>query len=166
MLSGQYIFDKASAVEVKNKTVGIEAGISSITVAALTGIPIGGSVDIKGIDKRLVVGIKWEDKLVWAAQYRLLDIDYLRITAADPRAQLPNIVPLSETMSVGRLRNDNDADNAFQVRFIGGKSIETGRVTGIDAAKKEEEYAAALLKAIEELESLEEGKEETEEEVN
>jgi len=150
MLSGQYLLDNASALNVETAKVGIEAGVSSTTVGALTGIPIGGSIDI-GSDKKLVVGNKWGETLVWAAQYRLLDVRYLRVEADKLAVSLPNVLPLSETFSKGKLRNDTTVDNAFQLGVLGDEKIVEA---GSGDSKEAEQYTTQLEKAIAQLESF------------
>jgi hypothetical protein len=155
MLTGQYILEHASSTTVLSKELGATVRLSSEAVAALTAVPIGFSFEV---DEKtsLKVDMKLDEPHVWAAQWRLLDLKYLKVTG-DSEAELPNTIAFSDYVSVGQLRDSTDFKNAFSVEVALDEEVDVG---ASENDKQEElKYMAELEKAIEEVSAFEESDE-------
>jgi hypothetical protein len=75
LLTGVYIMEDARTFTVIKKEKSLSAGISASTVAALTSVAVGASIDI-GATPALRTNAIVSGRCVWAAQYRQLDINY------------------------------------------------------------------------------------------
>ncbi|KAF2148560.1 hypothetical protein K461DRAFT_324871 [Myriangium duriaei CBS 260.36] len=147
MLTGQYILNNASAVQIESRSTGGSAAISSSLVGTLTGLPIGGSVDL-GHEKKAVVKAKWTDSLVWAAQYQLLDIDYTIATQNQAIRPPPNVVPLADVVSNGTLRGGKTDSNAF---ILNVRALESSNPPEDETSEETQIYDSTLEQSIAEL---------------
>jgi hypothetical protein len=63
-------------IEVVSKLPSLEADLSAVTLAAVLGIPVGGSMTV-GPKTQLKSNMFMDGELVWAAQWRRLDVKYM-----------------------------------------------------------------------------------------
>lgn len=104
----------------RGRSTKVSAGVASAIVGAMSGVPIGGSVDLD-------VGSSWEmatqvaEPHVWAAQFRLLDVRFLKIGKGGiDDVKLPASMGLyRDVMSVNTARGGE------------GRSIELGLAQGV-----------------------------------
>ena len=151
MLTGQYIFEHASSTTVVGNELGATVGISSEAMAALTAVPLGFSFKV---DEKtsLKVEMKLDKDHVWAAQWRLLDLKYLKATE-EKESKLPNAIAFSDSVCAGHLRDSTDFNNAVSV---GLAPDEEDDAQNSENKKQEELYNMAVLdKAIEDVSSFE-----------
>jgi hypothetical protein len=150
MCTGLYLLEGTRVFTVSKKSLDTSVSINSVTIAALTGIPIGGSIKISP-ETSLTVSSVSEEQLVWAAQYRKLDAKYIRLGDGET-ATLPNILTLyQDVTSDGTLRRDDKEEmNAVQID-VGGETDEEAQEKEGDSIS-EEGYYERLEKAIREFE--------------
>lgn len=150
MCTGLYLLEDTRVLTVSKRSLDTSVSISSATTAALTGVPIGGSIKISP-ETSLTVSSASEEQLVWAAQYRKLDAKYIRLRDGET-ATLPNILTLyQDVTSDGPLRKDDDEEmNAVQIDVIGETDEEAQEKEGDSIS--EEVYYERLEKAIREFE--------------
>lgn len=87
-LTGLYEFEDVKAFESESSNPSFNASIGSALVAALSGVPIGGSVDLKAW-KTIKEGTETKGPAVWAAQYQRLDVAYFRKKESATAPSLP-----------------------------------------------------------------------------
>lgn len=88
-----------------------KAGISSATVAALTTIPIGGSVQLDH-NSEIKARMEMPGENVWAARYHLLDTTFVKLKRGH-KASLPVSIALHpDITSKGSLRKTDDEEIA------------------------------------------------------
>jgi hypothetical protein len=96
-LTGIYVLDDARTFASSTREPEVSAGISSATVTALTGVPLGGSIEISH-NVTLSTDMIVNGNFVWAAQYQRLKINFFwpweEITVLQS-------VPLYNTFSTG-----------------------------------------------------------------
>lgn len=118
MLSGQYLLDDAKNMVLKQKETKGEAGMTSVTIAALTGIPVGGSIGLTN-STEITANMQIEGRRVWAARYHLLDTKYIQVVGNMPA--LPTIIRLyPDILSKGHVRGTND-ESTVDVSIADGK---------------------------------------------
>jgi hypothetical protein len=114
MCTGLYLLEGTKVFTVSNKKLNTSVGLSAVTISALTGVPLGGSIKISP-DTTLEMESVSEERLVWAAQYRKLDAKYIRLGDGE-EATLPNILSLyPDITSDGTLRDETEELNEVQV---------------------------------------------------
>ena len=78
LLTGLYVLEGARTLVSRGRSTNVSAGVASSIIGALSGVPVGVSVSLE-------VGSSWEmttqvpEPHVWAAQFRLLDVRYLKM---------------------------------------------------------------------------------------
>lgn len=117
LLTGIYRLENVHVCEVSSKEPVASVNISAEAVAALTGIPVGGSVNL-GHSARLKVSVKWPNTLVWAAQYQRVRARYHDGNDSSPEQVLPNRLTMSlypDIFSKGQLRNTGTAGPTAEI---------------------------------------------------
>jgi hypothetical protein len=115
-LTGLFELSDVTAATVVNKNPSVSFGISSALVAALSGVPIGGSIEI-GQNFTVTCDNKYPGKGVWAAQYQLINSrPVLRVESdEDPPMNYVELYP-DYTYAEGRVLGDEDGeDDAFEL---------------------------------------------------
>jgi hypothetical protein len=148
MCTGLYLMESTKVFIVSKRSLDTSVGISSVTISALTGIPIGGSIKISP-EMSLAVSSVSEEQLVWAAQYRKLDANYIRLGEGE-KATFPNVLTLyQDVTSRGPLRKgDVEEMNAVQIA-VSGETDDEAQQNEVDSVS-EEVYYERLEKAIRE----------------
>jgi len=75
LLTGVYVIEEARTLAVVTREPQVSVGLGSIPIAALTGLPIGGSFDV-GKSTSIRVDMVQKGPSVWAAQYMRLRVNY------------------------------------------------------------------------------------------
>jgi len=115
-LTGLFELSDVTAATVVKKNPSVSFGITSALVAALSGVPIGGSIEI-GRDFTVTCDTKSPGKGVWAAQYQLVNSrPVLRVEQdEDPPLNYVELYP-DYTYAKGRVLGDDDEeDDAFEL---------------------------------------------------
>ena len=73
MLTGYYLLKDAQITQGRSKEASATANVDSTTAAAAGGIPVGGGLDLS-ISKGATTSMQSKGWLVWAAQWRALDV--------------------------------------------------------------------------------------------
>ena len=118
-LTGLYELEDVKAFESESSNPSFNAGISSTLVAALSGVPIGGSVDLKAW-KTIKEGTEMKGPDVWAAQYQRLDVAYFKTkesTTTEP--SLPVHIELLADFSrpAGERRSDKEKADGVAINL-------------------------------------------------
>jgi len=114
MCTGLYILKDTRIFTVSSRDVRASVGVSAATITALVGVPIGGSVKISP-HASLEMGSASDEELVWAAQYRRLQVKYIRLGDGE-EAKLPGSIALyPDVISDGTLRGESEEANAVQI---------------------------------------------------
>jgi hypothetical protein len=111
MLTGRYLLKDARSMVIYNHNPVGKIGICSATVAALTGVPIGGSVQLdhnSGIKARM----EMPGENVWAARYHLLDTTFVKMKTGDKPSLPVSIALHPDITSKGTLRKTDDNEVA------------------------------------------------------
>ena len=115
-LTGLFALSRVTATTVSRHNPAASVGISSAVVAACTSVPIGASIEVSR-----EFSAKWDgfdsDKLVWAAQYQLINMCPV-VKVADDKTAPINYLELypDYTYSSGHvLAGDEDEDDAFEL---------------------------------------------------
>lgn len=103
MLTGVYILNNAKTFVLRNRNPAGNVGVSSATVAALTGVPVGGSIRLSH-DSTAQAQMEMTGENVWAARYHLLGAEYVK-SDGNGQPSLPNTITLHiDITSEGTLR--------------------------------------------------------------
>jgi len=146
MLTGIYRLEGASVFCLESRSRTAAVGVSSVTIGALVGMPIGGGFEV-GPEHSLRVREELRGPHVWAARYRRLDIDYIRITEHDPMPALSKTISLfPNILSAGHLRNPGEYPNAASVHLHDAESVQM--LEPCEDAGSSEEYNKALEEAM------------------
>jgi hypothetical protein len=164
MLTGYYELKGTRCYEMKSSKPGILAGIASSTLAALTGVPVGGSIDLGSGTSMVEQGVGLDEPHIWAAQYRRLDVKYIMARSGQTEPHLPTSFGLLANVSDGALRGyDGSEIKSAQLALhnhhdLSGKSTSsqaTGVEDRVEVEQIEEEnqvdYDKALDSEIEDL---------------
>jgi hypothetical protein len=143
-LTGLFELSGVTAATVMKKNPSAGFGISSALVAALSGVPIGGSIEI-GQNFTVICDNKYPGKGVWAAQYQLINSrPVLRVESdEDPPMNYVELYP-DYTYAKGRVLGDEDGeDDAFELE------VEPVGDEDIDVDSFDDEYWKAYREAEE-----------------
>ncbi|KAJ9655818.1 hypothetical protein H2201_008720 [Coniosporium apollinis] len=162
MLTGLYELERTRCYMMKSSETGTSAGISSIAVAAMTGVvPVGGGFDLGSGHKLEKQNIALDEPHVWAAQYRQLEASYLHVKNDKKEPKLPETFALyPDVLSEGVLRKGAEDDfNAFTVSLqIGDEHMnETDTSQRRDESEQlinDDEYDKELEEALIDLQDL------------
>jgi hypothetical protein len=149
MCTGLYLLEGTRMFTVSSKNLNTSVGVSAATIGALAGVPIGGSVKINP-DTSLKMEAIYQERLVWAAQYRKIDAKYIRLRDGE-MPTLPNVLSLyQDVSSEGILRDESDETNAVEI-VVGGEGDDVGQDNQGDQVS-EKVYYERLTEAISDLE--------------
>lgn len=143
-LTGLFELSDVTAATVVKKNPSVSFGISSALVAALSGVPIGGSIEI-GQSFTVTCDNKYPGKGVWAAQYQLINSrPVLRVESdEDPPMNYVELYP-DYTYAKGRvLGSKDDEGDAFELE------VEPAGYEDIDVNSFDDEYWEAYREAEE-----------------
>ena len=105
MLTGLYELKNASMCEIHSNEPNASIHASAEAITALTGVPVGGAVEI-GNSSSLKVQLQWPKPLVWAAQYQEVDARYIKEPTEEQTSPQPLTFSLyPDRFSKGMLRN-------------------------------------------------------------
>jgi hypothetical protein len=145
MCSGLYLLEDTRVFTVSRKNMKTSVGVSPLNIGTLAGIPIGGSIKVSP-ETSFEMGAHSEDRLVWAAQYRKLDVKFIKLKDGE-EATLPNILPLyPDITSDGTLRGEPGEVNAVQIE-VNSEADDQSQKNQRDPIS-EKEYYERLSKAI------------------
>lgn len=114
MCTGLYLLEDTRMFTVSSKKLNTSVGVSAVTISALAGVPLGGSIKISP-DMSLKMEAVYQERLVWAAQYRKIDAKYIRLRDGEV-PMLPNILSLyQDVTSEGSLRDEFNEPNAVEL---------------------------------------------------
>lgn len=149
MCTGLYLLERTKVFTISRHKINTSIGLDSTSIAALSGVPIGGSLTISP-EASLEVGSVSEQRLVWAAQYRKLQAKYVKLDGGE-ETTLPRTLPLyPDVTSNGTLRDHSDELKAVQIE-VGEEGKDEHEETEEDSLEKER-YYEHLAMAIEEFE--------------
>jgi hypothetical protein len=141
MLTGQYILEDAKSLVISGSDWNIKLGISPATVAALTGVPVGGSLGL-GHNCEIKGRMQMPGKCVWAAMYHLLDTNFVSLATGQSQS-LPKCIQLwPDITSKGRLRK---VDDSTKVNVIVAKDEVAGKGSTADHEDLVEKLEALAL---------------------
>jgi hypothetical protein len=134
---------------LSSKNLNTSVGVSAATIGALAGAPLGGSIKINP-DTSLKMESVYQERLVWAAQYRKIDAKYIRLRDGE-MPTLPNILSLYQDISnEGTLRGESDEPNAVQI-VVSTETDDAGQDNQGDQVS-EKVYYGRIAEAIFDLE--------------
>jgi hypothetical protein len=149
MCTGLYLLEGTKLFTVSRKDRKVSVGVSPLSIGILAGIPVGGSIKVSP-ETSFEMGSMSEERLVWAAQYRKLDVKHIKLKDGE-EATLPNVLPLyPDITSDGVLRGEAEELNAVQIEInaeTDGQSQENQ-----EDPVSEKEYYDRLARAITEFE--------------
>jgi len=126
-------------------------GIDALTVGALSGVPIGGSISIKP-NELLHVEFATKQRLVWAAQFQRLDVKYLKLEAGKQEPTLPCTLRLyPDIFGVGSVVRGAPSELPYASLQL---LDEEESLENVDDTEEVSEYSHALKEAIEDLEEF------------
>lgn len=157
MLTGMYIFEDATVFHIKKQSIesSVAGGGSSNTVFDLMSIPVGASISV-GRNGYLESRASFSGSHVWAAQYRLLEIKYLRVEPGQDFAELPSSILLYPNLtSHGDLRGSPVASTAYkaQINIAEGEVLHS-EMENQDLSDEEKKYMSYLEDEIELIEEF------------
>lgn len=107
MLTGFYELTGTRCYEMRKDEQGASAGARSRAVAELTGVRLGGSLDLGSGFSMIEQGVGLDTPHIWAAQYRRLDVKYLDAKAKQLETKLSKQFRLlPDSTSRGPLRGE------------------------------------------------------------
>jgi hypothetical protein len=157
MCTGLYLFEGTQIYTVSGKSLDVAMGISPATIGALSGVQVGGSVQVNP-ESSWTLSSTSEERLVWAAQYRKLDLKYIRV-GRDETAALPKVLTLYPDMaSEGALRRVKKDDmNAVRIDINEGREKDDEAQIEREDTVLEETYYKRLEETIRKFEEEFEG---------
>ncbi|KAH8749820.1 hypothetical protein BGZ57DRAFT_1010460 [Hyaloscypha finlandica] len=152
-LTGLFELNDVTAATVVKKNPSVSFGISSALVAALSGVPLGGSIEISQ-NFTITCDNKYPGKGVWAAQYQLINSrPVLRVESdEDPPMNYVELYP-DYTYAEGRVLGGEDGeDDAFELEVepVGDEDINVDSFDGEywEAYREAEEITKNLNKLV------------------
>ena len=109
MCTGLYQFEGTRVFTTRKKTFNASVGVDPVTIGALAGAPVGGSIQISP-DTSLETGSASEERLVWAAQWRKVKARYMRSEDVE-EATLSNVLSLYVDVTSSGILRDDDGDD-------------------------------------------------------
>jgi hypothetical protein len=152
MVTGLYLLEDVKVVRATNKNPSASVGIDALTVGALSGVPIGGSISVKPNHELMKVEFATKQRLVWAAQFQRLDVKYLKLEAGQKELTLPCTLQLNpEILSVGSVLRSAPRESLYaSLQLLDGEES----LENVEEPEEDSEYSHALKEAIEGLEEL------------
>jgi hypothetical protein len=149
MLTGLYILEDVKISHAGTKRTQSSLGIDATTMAAATSVPLGASVKIHPEDS-IKVELTTKDRLIWAAQYHMLEARYIRVKSGEKNPEPPSTFPLyPDVLSTG-YGVRGDAKVSFgHVSIKGGPENDTSEG---DEPEESRAYGNDLGEAIADLE--------------
>jgi hypothetical protein len=141
------------ALVVHGDDSSLKMGISSAAIAALSGVPVGGSVTL---DPKTTIKAEFEMKgrNIWATQYQMVDVQYIRIEEWQGN-MIPSRIQLHHDTTRLRegVRADNKEPNCVEAKMLDvdqgvDESMDEG--SGSDEWDEKEEAYWKALKVAEE----------------
>ena len=128
-LTGLIELNDVTALTVTKTNPSANTGISSALIGSLTGVPVGGSVNV---DKNYTATCESKNpgKMVWAAQYQLVKVKPV-VKKTTPGSQTPiNYVDMypDQTYAKGAVLGDGK-EEAFELE-LADVAVQGGRVEG------------------------------------
>ena len=77
MLTGLYLLEGTRTAVSRGRSVDVTTGVSSALVGAMSGVPIGASVNL-GVGSSWEMAMQVAEPHVWAAQFRLVDAKFMK----------------------------------------------------------------------------------------
>ncbi|KAH8704767.1 hypothetical protein BGW36DRAFT_412936 [Talaromyces proteolyticus] len=154
MLTGVYILDDAAVLSISKRDLHTSIGIGSNTLFDLMTVPVGGSIGL-GSSSYLESRMSFTGSHVWAAQYRLLDIRYIKIEPGQDSVDLPSQILLyPKITSHGVLRGSPSASQADQAHVcIAAEDSSDTEMQKLDRSE-DEEYNSLLDEEIQFMEDI------------
>ncbi|KAJ5176760.1 uncharacterized protein N7482_002637 [Penicillium canariense] len=145
LLTGLYLLEGARTIVSMGQSSEISVGVSSAIIGALSGVPVGGSVSL-GVGSSWEMAMEVSDPHVWAAQYRLLDVHFIKMGKGGVEGvKLPTTMGLyRDIMSVNTARGGEG--NSIKLGLEDTES-EEGAADDQDSTELEE-YEQWLEEAI------------------
>ncbi|EED15878.1 conserved hypothetical protein [Talaromyces stipitatus ATCC 10500] len=157
MLTGMYIFEDATVLHIKKQSIesSVAGGGLHNTVLDLMSIPVGASICV-GRNEYLESRASFSGSHVWAAQYRLLEIKYLRVEPGQDFAELPSSILLYPNLtSQGDLRGSPVASTAYKAQFnIAEGEVLSSEMERLDLQDEDKKYISCLEDEIELIEEM------------
>lgn len=155
MLTGQYLLEDTQILHVTSSKQQGSFSTGALAIGALTGVPVGGSINISP-DISLKAKLHTPEKLVWAAQFHKLKTKYIRVRSGEapmlPRAISihPNVL---RTGSV--VRGEADQCTFAQVAIDDAVSGAVSSATEeTDDVQDSEAYETVLKDAVKRFETF------------
>ena len=109
MLTALYELEDATCFFTKEQSISPSVGIGA-EIMALLGAPVGGSISTQH-GTSLSTRSTLPGTSVWAAQYKLLDLRYVRVAKGQPLPPLTLPVEVRNTLSEGQMLGSDDEDD-------------------------------------------------------
>jgi hypothetical protein len=155
MLTGMYILDDAAILSISKRDMHTCIGIGGLNTAFdLMTVPVGGSIGL-GSSSYLESKMSFTGSHVWAAQYRLLDIRYIKTEPGQDRVELPGQILLYPRItSRGVLRGSTSASQVDQAQIcIATEDSADTEMQKLDRSE-DEEYNSLLDEEIQFMEDI------------
>jgi hypothetical protein len=145
LMTGMYVLEGTRTMISKDKSSKISAGISSALVGILSGVPVGGSVNL-GEGSSWEMAMEVAEPHVWAAQFRLLDARFLKMGAGHvDGSRLPVMGLYRDVMSVNTARGEEG--RSIEV-WLQGEGEGEGEDEDDQDSPEMEQYEKRLEQAI------------------
>lgn len=148
-VTGLYELEDVKALVIDGHDSSVKLAISSATVAALSGVPVGGSVTL---DPKTTITAEFEmkGKNIWAAQYQRLDVQYTRIEQWRENEPPGRIQLHHDTTTLrGGVRQDTQEPNSAEVQMLGlDQAADESMEGGSGSNEWDEEQAETYWQAL------------------
>ncbi len=155
MLTGQYLLEDTQILHVMSRKQQGSISTGALAIGALTGVPIGGSINISP-DIFLKAQLRTPEKLVWAAQFHKLKTKYIRVRSGEA-LELPRAISIyPNALRTGSVvRGEADQCAFAQVAIDDAVSGAVSSATEeTDDADDSASYETALKDAVERFEKF------------
>ena len=157
MLTGFYLLENAAILSISKRDTHTGVGVGSNTVLDIMTVPVGGSIGL-GNSNYLESKMTFIGCHVWAAQYRLLDIKYIKLDPEQDKVELPRHILLYPNIaSRGVLRGTpggTESDQA-EISLVEEESSESVMQKHNSSEDKEDkEYNCVLEEEIQFIEEV------------
>ena len=150
MLTGQYLLKDTQVLHVISSKQQGSISTGSLAVGALTGVPVGGSINISP-DLTLEAKLRTPEELVWAAQFRRLTTKYIKVRSGEA-PMLPRAIAIHpNALRTGSVvRGEADQCTFAQVAIDDAVS---GAIEEANDAEDSASYERVLKDAVERFET-------------